>query len=125
MEERTFDLDEYNKMCTEFLNWELKNGYYNPDMTHDFSFTRETELKFNSNWDWIFEIIEKIECMGYLVVIQSNFCQIQETGKKENGFKPYIFSQEYGIDKKEAVILSIFIFLKNDKIKKTFRIKDC
>jgi hypothetical protein len=117
---------EYNKRCAEFLG--LKRGWWisqQKPLTDDkkqwwdidektFLGTRvyyDKDLLFHSDWNWIMEVVEAIEKLRYLVVIQSNFCQIQEVGKKENSFSPRIIAYQEALTKKEAVVQAINQFL--------------
>lgn len=92
---------EYNKLCAEFLGLKLSgpgfpSGYF---------------YKQDYDWNWIMEVVEAIEKLKYLVVIKSNFCQIQELGNRENNFNPKIISSLYSKSKQEAVIQAINQFL--------------
>jgi hypothetical protein len=120
---------EYNKRCAEFLGYELITPQMRkrPEQWKDNSYWehkdkanvhtskkvlgRDGYLEFHSDWNCIMEVVEAIEKLRYLVVIQSNFCQIQEIGTKENNFKPYIIASIYGNYKKEAVVQAINQFL--------------
>ena len=57
---KEFNKEEFNILCAQFLNWELKNGYYNPDMNHEYSFIEPSELKFHSDWNLIMEVWNKL-----------------------------------------------------------------
>ncbi len=81
---KEFNLEEYNKMCAEFLGWKKNN--------HSFIFDESEcmlclsnvfieDLKFHSDWNWIMEVVERIESKGYDVFsgqsdmeIESNKC---------------------------------------------------
>lgn len=101
-------LDKIDKKYIPFLE---KDGNV---IFHDFC-----AMDFTKDWNWIMEVVKAIEKLKYLVVIQSNFCQIQEIGTKENNFTPYIISSVYGVTKEEAVIYAINKFLiwySNEKV---------
>ena len=111
---------EYNERCLKILPFKYRNQskywvIYRYDDNSFFGKNRRylavNNLKFHSDWNWIMEVIEAIGKLGYLVVIQSNFCQIQEIGTKENSFKPLIIASLYGKTKKEAVVQAINQFL--------------
>jgi len=104
---------EYNKRCAEFLGWnkthpKIKDWHIYITPIGHISYDK---MLFHSDWNWIMEVVEAIEKLKYLVVIQSNFCQIQEIGTKKNDFKPYIIASIYSNDKKEAVVQAINQFL--------------
>ena len=113
--EAIIDKSEYNKLCIEFL------GYKNPIEDKDFCFYEHSnynelsvipklleanfENRFLNDWNWIHEVIEKIEntpvCNkgGFAMIINGTLCQWDGTS--------YI-----GKTKKEAVIKAIYRFLK-------------
>jgi hypothetical protein len=103
---------EYNKKCADFRGWKDLNNDSFPEYIDKLgNFYPLKELKFHSDWNWIMEVVEAIEKLRYLVVIQSNFCQIQEVGTKENSFSPRIIAYQEALTKKEAVVQAINQFL--------------
>ena len=102
---------DYNKLCAEFLGWEYAKDrdIWNPNMHHDYSFTYSINLKFHSDWNWIFEVVEAIEKLGYYTknecIRNINYFNIYELENNEATF--------YGTDnsKKEAVVEAINQFL--------------
>lgn len=107
---------EYNKRCAEFLGgeyrrkesltYEPKGRWYIdqfPDAEQDYN------LKFYSDWNWIMEVVEKIEKLDYWVCIQNTYAGIG----KRNDEQPVI-GYSYSsltITKKEAVVSTINKFL--------------
>jgi len=85
---------QFNQLCADFVK-----------------FKNRTNLMFYRDWHWIMELVEAIEKLKYLVVIKSNFCQIQELGNRENNFNPKIISSLYSKSKQKAVIQAINQFL--------------
>ena len=93
-------MKENNKLIVEFLGWE-KVGIYTykslyiteeqPDFDNRQMETINTfsilwdEMKFNSDWNWLMEVVEKIESIKdsyhgrFGVYISSNSCTIQST----------------------------------------------
>ena len=60
---------EKNKLIAQFLGWELYNGL-NPKWNGSFETNKpflgsrvyeQHELKFNTSWDWLMPVVEKIE----------------------------------------------------------------
>lgn len=90
------EIFDYNKRCAEFLGaiyaehgeaWAFGNPknigskmfhgvmYHNVIQAERF----EKELKFHSDWNWIMEVVEKIESLdklGGIVMIQQGRCKI-------------------------------------------------
>jgi len=86
---------EYNKRCMKILEMEYEihsNTYRYKDLI-------TTTLQFHSDWNWIHEIVEAIEKLGYTVAIWDNVCVIPHLKK--------CISET----KKEAVIHAINQFL--------------
>jgi len=110
---------ENNQMIAEFLNFAyLENfnypkenaiGWYNSK-----GICVGSELKFHYSWDWLMEVVEKIENIifdednSYNVTIGStNYCVIQDS----NG-EVYDSSHDNGKTKLEAVYNACIEFIK-------------
>ena len=112
---------EYNKMCAKFLGVDnTLSCYYLPkfglyknsygEIYYEEVFN-EDELKFHSDWNWIIEVVEVIEKLGYYTknecIRNVNYFNIYELKNNEETF--------YGSgnnSKKEAVVQAIYQFLK-------------
>jgi hypothetical protein len=113
---KPYNEQEFNRLCAEFLGWVLEDGYYNRDMHHDYSFVKPDEMKFHSDWNWIMEVVERIEMtnssswMGSYVTIWSNRegCTIEV---KTTGTDFYT-SIPVKTTRKEAVVEAIWQFLQ-------------
>jgi hypothetical protein len=155
---RDFNKEEYNKMCAEFLGWELhlaktalnwQDGTFmdwddeeefwieNPTeefkqfrivchpeevgLGYDFklfkSYHYESGLKFDSDWNWIMEVLEKITKIGW----NWELIDFNGTVKEEKCFKCSIFNLEFNTpfnkfsfessNSKEAIVHTIRYFL--------------
>ena len=110
---------DYNKRCAEFLGFKYRNSKkawakYPLDNNSFLAlkgWLSMDRLQFHSDWNWTHELVEAIERLKYLVAIQSNFCQIQEIGTKENKFEPLSIASLYSNSKKVAVVQAINQFL--------------
>lgn len=70
------EIIEGNKLIAEFMGWELWESIFDgfgfnvdpeiiPDARNDHSnFHKINDLRFNSSWDWLMPVIEKIEELG-------------------------------------------------------------
>ena len=121
---KTYNKEEYNKLCAEFLGDKgmqvicKSNGHYYPSTN---------EMKFDSDWNWIMEVVEKIESIyddfhGYFGVhMSSNGCVIQGTKLRTNPENPHYayFNESIMSSKKEAAVQVIWEFLNwyNNKSK--------
>lgn len=76
------DITKSNKIVTEFMGNELEETLKgemvyaikwqnNPDKLNDIQteFYLPDELRYNSSWDWLMPVVEKIEETGYFVMI--------------------------------------------------------
>ena len=77
---------EKNKLIAEFMgyNEEIVNDevYFTlPDMLESLS---DEELHYHSDWNWLMEVVEKIENLGYGVTIgMADYCIIQNDWKED------------------------------------------
>lgn len=44
-------------------------------------FLSQNELKFHSDWNWLMEVVEKIESLGYDVFVNTCVCRITDVGQ--------------------------------------------
>lgn len=81
---------ENNKLIAEFLGWtEQKDPterffgqWFNPKTGE-----RHVYLFFDTSWDWLMAVVEKIESLGHGVTIYRKGCHINnEIGFNTNGF---------------------------------------
>ena len=60
--------EETNKIIAEFMKWDILN-----DMTYSKAtkgkWIELDKLKFHSNWNWLMEVVEKIESLNYSIEI--------------------------------------------------------
>ena len=77
---------ENNKIIVEFMKWDILN-----DMTYSKAtkgkWVELDKLKFHSNWNWLMEVVEKIESIGYWIEILGgvhNVCRIGITNNIED-----------------------------------------
>ena len=77
---------ENNKIIMEFMKWDILN-----DMTYSKAtkgkWVELDKLKFHSNWNWLMEVVEKIESLGYWIEILGgvhNVCRIGITNNIED-----------------------------------------
>ena len=80
---------ENNKLIAEFLSLKMhpcetieklkflpieERGLYNGYFID--------ELKFHSDWNWLMEVVEKIESLGYRIEIAKHICRIYLSNKE-------------------------------------------
>ena len=106
------NITENNKLIAEFLNVKMhpcetieklkflpmeERGIYNGYFID--------ELKFHSDWNWLMEVVEKIESLGYRIEIVKHICRVYLSDKET-----IIISEN--IPKIEAVYNACIEFIK-------------
>lgn len=58
---------KFNEKCAKFLGWEYNTETcrWNENMTHDYSFIYDEDLKFHSDWNWIMEVLNGISKLDF------------------------------------------------------------
>jgi hypothetical protein len=108
---------ENNKLIAEFLGYVLRgvDTYENNNKLY-----LTDELKFNDDWNWLMEVVEKIETLKYYkneiqFKITKNAVSIQAITKKINEvISKCVFSSwgtYHGTEKKEAVYKASIEFI--------------
>ncbi len=110
---------ENNKMIAEFLvkvdsRWSKDDNqgdgeqlYFQP---HDTEFQQmyAHEMLFDKDWNWLMEVVEKIESLGYSIIINENWCVIKS--------KRTLYKKERIANTKiEAVYLAVVELIKSQK----------
>ena len=105
---------ENNKLIAEFLNVKMhpcetieklkflpmeERGIYNGYFID--------ELKYHSDWNWLIEVVEKIESLGYRIEIVKHICRVYLSDKET-----IIISEN--IPKIEAVYNACIEFIKRN-----------
>lgn len=101
------DTLEGNKLIAEFMGWQNNGDRYFDKPNNKTFLLYPNEMKFNSSWDWLMPVVEKIETFedstddfegGYSVSIQAYLCEVQNMmgGHISDGFE-------------ETKIMSVFV----------------
>jgi hypothetical protein len=124
-----FDIKRFNQLCAEFLGYinttptepdfsiyENRNGFVIDE--RQYTLLETMSMKFHSDWNWIMQVVDKIEGLKegeevehnwYVTIGEGNYCRIFT-----DEFKT--FQDEIIVDnansKKEAVVLAIWEFLQ-------------
>lgn len=118
---------EGNKLIAEFMG--CKKEKNNPDLYHTGHFYNteiETgigmqpsnedvygydEMKYNSSWDWLMPVVEKIESLGFWINIKKNHVTVAYDNK--NTYDSNMIHSEFGdISKIERVYICVINFIK-------------
>lgn len=68
---------ENNKLIAEFMGKEfITNNIFIHRLPKDFLNNSENYKCFHNSWDWLMEVVQKIEDLGNDVAITSNYVQI-------------------------------------------------
>jgi|Laugrespbdmm15sd_2_1035082.scaffolds.fasta_scaffold03849_2 hypothetical protein len=91
-------ISESNKLIAEFMQYEFFDGdfkvphtnktsnsdfkewcptYWNNDLDSGGYLVCPSNLIFHSDWNWLMEVVEKIESLGVIVEIRENVCYIE------------------------------------------------
>jgi len=120
---------KYNKLCAEFLGYQVlssppkgaittQDGCHNPSFLHE---QMEGECwyvypKFDSDWNWIMEVVEAIEKLDNIYFqIEEQCCYVYDISKFDNN-QTNAFIIKSCNSKKEAVVAAINDFLTRHKI---------
>lgn len=125
---------EYNERCLKILPFNYKNQskywvIYKYDDNSFFGKNRRylavNNLKFHSDWNWIMEVVEKIQTLdklGGIVMIQQGRCRITSRMAGDNTvYADVSYYYLHGMRKqKEAVVQAIHQYLiwYNNELKK-------
>lgn len=115
---KEFNKQEYNRLCAEFLGWkETKSCWLtlSSNLNKGFAATKSSDLKFDSDWNWIMEVIEKIEGLDYphtkyIATISVNIYH-KECSLEYSGYESGTFIIVTENTTKEAVVQAIWQFL--------------
>jgi len=108
---------ENNRLIAEFLTkvadyWQREDSqdddknplYFQPHNT-EFQLMRPSEMLFDKDWNWLMEVVEKIEDLNYKVTICRHICRIERII-----FDDIVISED--IPKIEAVYKACLSFIK-------------
>jgi hypothetical protein len=103
---------ENNKLIAEFLGATFKeNEFYFPAIVFKTgkNYFENHELKFHSDWNWLMEVVEKIENLGYNFQITSK----DATVLQNHGaiYQSLIYKVD-GLNKMQATYQTVVEFIK-------------
>ena len=117
---KPYNEQEFNRLCAEFIGLECHepSGYWTLPTFMDGDGWTMTDMKFHSDWNWIMEVVEKIEKLDRVdkrVYFKISGGEVFLTVLEDFQEATYQFLyQENGYisdSKKEAVIQAIWQFL--------------
>ena len=126
---KKFNLEEYNKMCAEFMGYRLitpdmrkhpekwiSSYWENPEFNGSSKgvLCSEYLLQYSTNWNWIMEVVEKIEQLGYrfnMSNFDGNYAEIRSGSYTDEKISDSSDLDKEFISKKEAAVQSIWEFL--------------
>lgn len=109
----TQEIIEGNKLIAEFMGLTKSINGATIETRYVFDWKNKpqgdlpVDLKFNSSWDWLMPVIEKIETLDFIVIIKQNECVIVNN----SGETPK-FIQELCETKIKSVCLAVVEFIK-------------
>ena len=105
----TTEIQERNKQIALMLGWYHEDYIWKmlkPFRDGFISETKDVELQFHTDWNWLMEAVEFVESRGYEIDIFANCVEICTTPDED-----YV-SEAVGKTKKEAVFLIVSDFAK-------------
>ena len=99
-------METSNKIIAEFMGY-IKHTQTKAYLTTD-GYFHERDLKFHKDWNWLMEVVEKIESLGYSVNISSSMVYING----DNSRIVSSFNIGFKITKIEAVYNACVEFIK-------------
>lgn len=109
-------IDEGNELIAEFMGWQ-KGRYPNlPNKLHRIDYGKEfgisiSDLKYHSSWNWLMDVVAKVETNGKLVRIEGYSCEITSASNEHplsNQFRVY----QHTSSKKDATWLAVIDFIE-------------
>ena len=81
-------VEDNNKLIAEFLGYTQPHPDY-PGATYWYKKDESplTLLLFDSDWNWLMEVVEKIESLNFIVYIETNYCQLYNATNHEELIK--------------------------------------
>ena len=110
-------MEANNKIIAEFMGFEIKNkiNYVHSSLPNfmkkaeHLKVDKSENLPFHNDWNWLMEVVEKIESLGYWTELLGGYHQEFRIGKI-NQIKEFI--NKDSSDKKEAVYNTCLEFIK-------------
>lgn len=103
---------EKNEIIAEFIGLELfKNllsSLHNGKISLDIDIYKQ--CKFDTDWNWLMSVVEKIESLGYTVTIAGVMCKVTKVLDIENSIVSYVLGDKSR--KLELVYITIVDFIK-------------
>jgi hypothetical protein len=98
-------MNEDNKLIAEFLGYETyeMNGVLNVEYSEDNIRTIQ-DTHYHIDWNWLMQVVDKIESLGVVVEIRENVCYIETT--------PNDYYSELETTKIQAVYKACVEFIK-------------
>ena len=104
---KPYNEQEFNKLCAEFFEWKQnsKKSTFYVDKNDGRHIYEIQDLKFHSDWNWIMEVVEKIESLKGI----KQFHIVENSCYMNGGLIVGSFQNPLG--KKEAVVQAIWQFI--------------
>jgi len=83
---------ENNKLIAEFMHLAKQLHLFENPITGEY----QEELEYHCDWNWLMEVVEKIESLGFKTSIEIGFCSI-------DGQDIYFETKDFNVSKIEAV----------------------
>jgi len=90
---------ENNKLIAEFMG--MRYGEERKFKEGEWTHSIQSLSRFNTDWNWIMEVVEKIEQLGYEVLIGRISCNINSILDRENPISSMVCGD---VSKKQSIV---------------------
>lgn len=106
-----------NELIAEFMGGKYetnlpfaytKSGWTDTPANSSNQIVQSHTFKYNSSWDWLMPVIEKIQKLGYVCVIYGNYCNIIEKDLFTKKYDGEGFNIDYYSESIDNVIEAVY-----------------
>lgn len=108
----TMETQQNNKLIRDFIpELEVKFCDYNGEILINIKELSINNLEFHKSWDWLMPVIEKIESLGYFVMINKWTSVYEDEKRRTIGDLNFLINKEKG-SKIENTYKAVVEFIK-------------
>jgi hypothetical protein len=106
--------NESNKLIAEFMGCFFKDDFWIVTVNgQEIPTVRNSlDMQYHSNWSWLMPVVEKIESLGYWVVMMPNGCQIYKASG--NFYGDMVIDADFKNTRLENTYEAVVCFIENN-----------